>query len=467
MTVQPSRITKNTVFLARGGRRAYQDGAPEALVRMLLAEAGLDSSRYGSDRWNPLSDLIGPGDKVVIKPNWVYHENRSGRGMDCMVTHTAVIAAILEYVVAASPAEIVIGDAPIQGCDFQSLCRQVGVDDLLSRFGSRARISIRDFRATKRAGDRFAAPTLKSRRGMDEFVEFDLGASSWLEPVTTEDAEFRVTMYDPQALKKTHARARHRYLVAREVMDADVVINVPKLKTHKKAGITGALKNVVGINGLKDYLPHHRKGSAESGGDCYARKSAFKTAGEACLDAANRSDRQRWIAAVLGGAARVATRLDEMFGGDRNMEGGWHGNDTVWRTVLDLQRILNFGKSDSTVDSSPQRRVIHITDAIVAGEGDGPLYPSPVPLGVMTMALDPAAAEWVHALLMGFDPQKIPLVAYALDEADLHPTGIRIHRGGEPLTCEQLAEQGWPSFQAPSGWAGHCELSNAKVAQLC
>ena len=32
--------------------------------------------------------------------------------------------------------------------------------------------------------------------------------------------------------------------IAREVIEADVVINVPKLKTHKKIGLREALKNL-------------------------------------------------------------------------------------------------------------------------------------------------------------------------------------------------------------------------------
>ena len=32
------------------------------------------------------------------------------------------------------------------------------------------------------------------------------------------------------------------------------------------------------------------------------------------------------------------------------------------------------------------------------------------PAGYLTGATNPAAAEWVHGRLMGFDPQKIPLV---------------------------------------------------------
>lgn len=475
------KLPPRTVFLARCAPVSYRPdaisetapelpggralGAAEVLVRKLLAEAGLDLSHAGTSAWNPLSDLIRPGEKVVIKPNWVYHKNGSGHGMDCLVTHTSVVAAVLKYLLIAAPSRVVVGDAPVQGCDFEALRAAAGLNTLLDRFPSDRRIAIKDFRCTKRTGHSFAASSVRSERTQDDYIEFDLGASSWLEPVTGEQPEFRVTMYDPAALRKTHGRGVHRYLVAREIIEADVVFNLPKLKTHKKAGITGALKNVVGINGLKDYLPHHRKGSPERGGDCYPRASLLKTIAEACLDIGNQAHQKRWLAAVMGQTARVSGRLEQLRGGDRNLEGGWYGNDTVWRTVMDLQRILTFGKSDGTVASSPQRRVIHITDAIVAGDGDGPLYPRPVPLGVMTMSADAAAAEWVHALIMGFDPNRITLTANALraNGRGVDGSDISVLWDGRHLTCEQVSGRDWPAFQAPTGWAGHCELQEAEL----
>ena len=50
-------------------------------------------------------------------------------------------------------------------------------------------------------------------------------------------------------------------------MDADVFINIPKLKSHKKVGLTCALKNLVGINANKNWLPHHTEGTPDKGGD--------------------------------------------------------------------------------------------------------------------------------------------------------------------------------------------------------
>ena len=71
-------------------------------------------------------------------------------------------------------------------------------------------------------------------------------------------------------------------VVDQAIIDADLVINVPKLKTHKKAGVTGALKNLVGINGNKEFLPHHRKGGAASGGDCYPGRSPIMPVADLC-----------------------------------------------------------------------------------------------------------------------------------------------------------------------------------------
>jgi hypothetical protein len=119
-----------------------------------------------------------------------------------------------------------------------------------------------------------------------------------------------VTQYDPRKLALAHRLGRHQYPIAREVFEADVVFNVPKLKTHKKAGITAALKNLVGINGNKDFLPHHRVGGSLLGGDCYAGVGPLKRAAEFCLDRANlrlgSSSRTPWVnrASRLMGTSR-------------------------------------------------------------------------------------------------------------------------------------------------------------------
>jgi hypothetical protein len=279
---------------------------------------------------------------------------------------------------------------------------------------------------------------------------------------------FRVTAYDPEKLTATHQPGRHEYLIAREVLDADVVVNLPKLKCHMKACITGALKNLVGINGHKEYLPHHRKGGSGTGGDCYPGSPLWKQWMETALDAVNRGGRGRVARSGLGRVLAGFRKLAALAGADDNLEGAWYGNDTVWRMCLDLNRILKYGTPDGHLALFPQRTVVNITDAIVAGEGEGPLKATPVNAGFLTGALNAAAADYVHARLMGFDPERIPIVReafanLALPLADFPPDAIRFRPGA----CELSGADVIPlrNFVPPRGWRGHCELrtENAPV----
>jgi Uncharacterized conserved protein len=433
------------------------------LLRRLFKDAGFDSAHYGSAKWNPLGDIIGDGLKVLLKPNWVLDRNNSKNGsFECLVTHTTVIEAVVEYLIKTRPSQIIVGDAPIQGCDFEVLSRKCKLNDMKTRFEQRGyNISIRDFRMTKILGGKYGEKT-EFCRDLNDYCLFDLGNTSWLAPITTKNTEFRVTQYNPDKLKENHCLGTHRYLIAREVVDADVVINLPKLKTHKKAGITGALKNMVGINGFKEYLPHHRKGGMLKGGDCYHRGGWLKNLAENCLDKANKC-KTEYPRYCYFNIAAIANRLDAVFfKSDRNIEGSWYGNDTVWRMCLDLQRILHYGKNDGTIADTFQRKVITITDAIIAGDGEGPLAPSPVPLGIMTFGANVAALEWVHSTLMCFDPEKIPLLANAFAQnewplADFSPGDIQVHVNGEVLPNVESAARFGQHFSPPGGWKGHCE----------
>jgi hypothetical protein len=209
-------------------------------------------------------------------------------------------------------------------------------------------------------------------------------------------------------MRRTHYAGRHQYLVARDVITNDVVINLPKLKTHKKAGITCALKNLIGINGNKEYLPHHRMGGSLTGGDCYPGQSKVKEWLEEIHDQQNMTEstvRQAALHSLTLGLSRLLWVQQDRFG----IEGSWSGNDTIWRTCLDLNRILLYGAADGSVGQQPARRVVHIVDAILAGEGDGPLSPEPLPLGLLLAGGNAAAIDWAGSHLLGYDPQRLPI----------------------------------------------------------
>jgi uncharacterized protein (DUF362 family) len=434
--------------------------AMHKLLETLLEESGFDAERKGAPDWNPLGRIIAPGDTVVLKPNWVTHHNTSGQGIDCLITHVSVVAAVLDFVLQASPGRVVVGDAPIQGCDFRHLMDVAGYTKIKEEY-ARLEVPIEwvDFRRTVLDTSRAYREPKTNLRPREQYALFDLGMESLLEPISQDAGRFRVTMYNPDLMRQTHALGKHQYLVASEVLEADVVINLPKLKTHMKAGITGALKNLVGINGNKDYLPHHRLGGSERGGDCYQGGSRLKLAGERLLDAANRRSGTANLA--LRQFARVSLELAQLLGEDSNLEGCWYGNGTIWRTCLDLNRILIYGRKDGTLANTPQRRVLTITDAVICGEGEGPLAPTPRPLGMLTCATNPLAAEYVHAHLMRFDWRRIPIIREGFRIAGF-PIATFTPEDVEVIYQGRLWKQPWPvwnskTFLAPRGWQGHCE----------
>ena len=112
-----------------------------------------------------------------------------------------------------------------------------------------------------------------------------------------------------------------------------------------------ALKNIVGIVGSKDCLPHHRHGLAGHGGDefprDYPRRWLMATRGAALLQ--GRAPQWLWrslrrtASALLGAGTPPREQVVQRDYGKFFPSGSWYGNDTIWRTVDDLNRILITG----------------------------------------------------------------------------------------------------------------------------
>jgi uncharacterized protein (DUF362 family) len=87
--------------------------------------------------------------------------------------------------------------------------------------------------------------------------------------------------------------------------------------------------------------------------------------------------------------------------------GSWSGNETLWRTILDLNHLLYFGEPRP-------KHIVTIVDGIIAGEGQGPLQPTPKPAGILIAGENPACVDAVAAHLMGYNMSRIPMVYHAL-----------------------------------------------------
>jgi hypothetical protein len=240
-----------------------------------------------------------------------------------------------------------------------------------------------------------------------------------------------------------------------------VFINLPKLKTHKKVGLTGALKNLVGINANKNWLPHHTQGPPEEGGDQFPAASAKARLEQAWMGAAKRRLKHRPGLSRLFVPVKRLGRL--VFGDTRQVvrSGNWHGNDTCWRMVLDLNKCL-FRFDGRGQPRRQPLRYLAVVDAVIAGEGNGPMSPDPKPCGLVLAGTNPLALDCAAAELMGFDWPKLRLLRHGfaarqMSIAPFQPEDIAVV-SNEPGWSGPLGRLTGPfSFRPHFGWVGAIE----------
>ena len=446
------------VAVARTAPRYPAGGALGGYAPVIAALAAL-----GLDPDDPFGQWIGPGATVTLKSNWVMHRNPLGHDLDSLVTHPAVLFTLADLAARAlrGRGTIVLGDAPLQGCAFDALMTALRVPTLVEELRARhpgVELVVEDWRLTVlRDAAALAGPDQEQRDA--DTVEIppgyrliDLGAASFIEELAEYSDRFRVTCYRPSAMVAHHGQGKHEYLVTRRVLESDLVINVPKLKTHIKAGLTGALKNLVGINGHKEYLPHHIRGSWEDGGDCYQRGSRLRDLYDRLYD--HTWERMMTVGrverAALTGALRLLGRLNERTGDGINA-GSWSGNETIWRTTLDLNHVLY---------QRGRARVVNVVDGVIAGQGEGPLAPTPVAAGIILAGANPAHVDAAIARLLGYSIARVPSVYHALTHhrsifAGATPDAIPLRlatTADGPLTPATLRDLPAMAFAPPRNW---------------
>lgn len=270
-----------------------------------------------------MEKVVRPGDVVLIKPNLVNtYDGESGN-----VTHFSLIEPLVEACHSAGATKIFVGD---------------GTGDL-------------DTSATFiTSGMKKVVDRLRSNGIPVEFIDLNYDKN----PETNE--------FDAVNLGKDALIPNHIYRVGHTVLVSDVIISVPKLKTHTGTGITVALKNMVGTAAGGYYgFPKRREDALPHG----------------------------------------------------NLENPL-ANDVIWRMVLDLNRIA-LGKYP---DSPKERKYLAVVDGIVAGAYDKalgldaqhwlPVW-KPVKAGVIIAGIDPVAVDTVSARVMCYRPEKIPTIYHA------------------------------------------------------
>jgi uncharacterized protein (DUF362 family) len=459
------------------GPAGVMDQANEAYegVREALRLLGLDAEHYGRKEWNPLRRIIRSGNTVVLKPNFIrdFREIQAGHE-DCLITHGSIIRAALDYVYIAlrGQGRIIIADAPQNDADFEAIRRITGLDGIQEFYYRHAgfKVEVYDLRpekASKVEGliighDRLSGDPVG-------YMKVDLNRHSMFREVSHLSHLFYGSEYDATELQLHHHGDTHEYLVSGTILAADCVINLPKLKTHKKTGITVCLKNLVGINGNKNWLPHHRLGTPAQGGDQFADDGMHHRAERTVMACFRRLF--PLLGPVRAATAKPLKALGQRLFGDTNTDtirsGNWYGNDTTWRMVLDLNRILMYADSTGRLRDTPIRRMLCLVDGIIGGEGNGPLDPTPRRAGVVLAGANAVCVDLVCAQIMGFDCLRLPLLNRSFDA---HPfplvsgtltDGVVVLSNDERLYGRTLAEMDFSlSFVPHFGWRGHVERSS-------
>lgn len=434
-----------------------------------------DNDNYGLSSWNPLGKIVNPGDNVLIKPNMVLHANNNGCGEECLYTHPSLVATIIDYVIIAlkGKGKIVVGDAPLQECNFESLIEISGYKDLVNYYSKKGvDIELVDFRNVK-TYEQDGLHYLQEEEG-DNGVIVQLNEKSTFYGIEQEKiSNLRITNYDPRILQKHHDTKHHEYKVSKYVLDADVIINMPKPKTHRKAGVTISLKNLVGINANKEFLPHHTLGSSEEGGDAYEKKNYYLAKANEVLDIRNVLVHENEMQ-----AASVAEKLYELLlnkgrknNREKYWEGSWFGNNTIWKTITDLNRILFYANKSGIMKNEKQRKMFIVADMIVSGQKEGPLEPTPIYPGIIAMGDDPVQFDRVICSLMGFNFKLIPsLYSNELMYSDCPISSeneyeiISNNKDWNKKTCEEIYDKYSLEFQPTMGWTE--KLGNKYIERL-
>lgn len=432
------------------------------LIRAGFHALGYDDAHYGQPEWNPLGDIICPGMTVLLKPNWVLHKNDDlSRDMNCVVTHPSVIRAVLDYVLLAlkGTGRVIIGDAPIQICDLEALHRSFGYDKLWDYYRKKGvALEIKDFRGlvAHETGTR-----MNVLRNQSTGIIVDMEQHSLFSGWSREKIDrLRVTNYATGLMKEHHSEQKHEYMIHPCVLEADVVLNLAKPKSHRKAGLTACAKNFVGACMRKEDLPHHTVGSKAENGDEYLKKSALHTLQSKLLDLKNDSDfagdKRFFFYRWLYKGVRIVQKLS---GAEKRdfFEGSWYGNDTIWRTIVDLNRILRYADKSGVLQKTQQRTVFNVCDMIVAGEGEGPLTPSPKPLGIIVMSDNIWAADRFICRLVGFSNTAIRYLDHLPDRQSETDSFLVTSVTGERTPFDAFSFDPACYLRPTDGWRGHIE----------
>lgn len=455
-------------------------------VRQIFHLLEYDINNFGTKNWDPLGHIIKPGQNVVLKPNFILHYNEAGYDIYASLTHPSVIRAMADYCYIAMKGKgnLCIAEAPQMNCEFDKIEELMKLQSIKEFYKKEANFdfNIIDIRRLKCKFDYdkgyFPSDSFVTNENADPlgYTIIDLGNESYLHGIIGLENLYGAD-YDRKFTVANHSRGVHKYCISNTILNADTVICLPKLKTHKKVGVTLNIKLLVGINGDKNYLAHYRIGTADQNGDEYpttsktnvriSRKVARFINDNLFAKRSKFTDQIFLLIKTIGQPVlnflrnkNIVLLPDEK---DRVYGGNWYGNDTAWRMACDLARILFYSDKNGKIKSVPQRNILSVVDGIIAGEGDGPMSPEPKNIGTLISGENILAVDTACATLMGFDYRKIKMLSNSWKKnkfsiVDFSPVKSKIKSNIPSINESSVENCMFFNFKPHPQWEGHIEL---------
>lgn len=454
----PSKVYKEYIFST--SEISSHENVAYDYVRNCLKLFELDKEHFDTSEWNPFKDIISTGDNVLIKPNFVLNENKNNpNGLYAVITHPSIIRVICDfaYIALQGNGTITIGECPNVNCDFEEILTQTQLQSIVNLYKEKLnfKIEVMDLREL-RLKDFYDSRTRDSK-SIDPlgYSIINLEKDSEIETLTNMSRLYGAD-FNRNEICNHHQQGKHEYCISNTFLNADVILSIPKLKTHRKAGISIAMKNFVGINGNKNFLAHYRIGTPDEGGDEFPQltkdqkkvtsinrylKDSLLTKSLPIYDKLYKLARTSYhMLTVVHPSSSIAGTIQS---------GNWCGNDTIWRMILDLNKIIIYSDKKGQICKTPQRKIFVIVDGIEAGEGEGPLEPDLIKCGLIACGSNPVAIDTILAQVMGYDYLKIPVLqnAYNIKSYPLThfvPQDINV--------STNLKELKQFKFKRPIGW---------------
>lgn len=377
--------------ISYGGTPPYDPGDNPAynFVWQTVEKLGLGSSS------NPLDDLIDYGNTVLIKPNWV------GFG-PAVYTRPEVVRPLIDMAIAAGATKIYIGDGGEDVSGTNNVMNSANYTAMVSQLTLRhSGIVIQTVNLNARSnGWHWISLGSDSSFAGSGYSHYDLGTGS--------ETLYGHTYYetsDNQSLNP-NGNTLGWYAVNNKTLEADVIINVPKMKTHQEMMATLSIKNLVGCTLSSTY---------DEGGT----------------------------------VARIAHH-------HQPKEQNYFNNDIFWRAILDMNKIILYANKDGVLQPIQQRKYLTVVDGIQAMEksqhhiyGGGGI---PYDRHVILASVDPVAADAVACRVMGYDFSVIPSIMNA-DSDTLHPVGTN-NPESIVIVGAEIGSAINHVFQFNSSWAG-------------